>query len=85
MLSNIGINDCASAKEKTNLGPVVNSFGVRPLKKAVKPSFFKVFLTILKPLSGLSKFLFWILVLMTSNGAETIRDAEAPTMELMKF
>lgn len=84
-LSNIGINDWANANENTNFGPVVNNLGVKPLKKAVKPSFFKVFLMIVSPLSGLSKFLFWILVLMTSNGAETIKDAEAPTMDETKF
>jgi hypothetical protein len=37
------------------------------------------------PLSGLSKFLFWIRVLMTSRGAETIRDADEPAMEATKF
>lgn len=63
----------------------MRSFGVRPLKKLVMPSFFIMLPTILNPLSGFSKFRFWIRVLMTSKGAETIRDAEAPAMEAMKF
>lgn len=29
--------------------------------------------------------MFWIRVLMTSSGAETIREADAPTMEATKF
>jgi hypothetical protein len=41
--------------------------------------------TILKPLSGFSKFLFWIRVLMTSRGAETTSDALAPAIEATKF
>ena len=80
-----GINVCASQKLNTNFGPVISSFGVRPLKKLVKPSFFTMLPTILKPDSGFSKFRFCILVLMTSRGAETISDAEAPAMEAMKF
>lgn len=58
ILSNIGMKDCARAKENTSFGPVVSNLGVRPLKKAVKPSFLKVFLTMVNPLCGLSKFLF---------------------------
>lgn len=84
-LLNAGINVCASQKLKTNLGPVINSFGVRPLKKLLKPSFFIMFLTILKPLSGLSKFRFCIRVLMTSKGADTSRDADAPAIDATKF
>lgn len=34
---------------------------------------------------GRFPYLFWIRVLMTSSGAETIREAEAPAMEAMKF
>jgi hypothetical protein len=41
--------------------------------------------TILKPLSGFSKLRFWILVLMTSRGADTMRDALAPAIEATKF
>lgn len=67
------------------MGPVIRSLGVRPLKKEVKPSFFAMLEMMRKPLSGFSKFLFWILVLMTSRGAETIRDALAPAMEATKF
>lgn len=84
-LSKAGINDCANAKEKTNLGPVVNNLGVKPLKKAERPSFLAMFFKIVKPDSGLSKLRFWILVLMTSKGAETIKEAEAPKMEVTKF
>jgi hypothetical protein len=75
----------ASQNEKTSLGPVMRSLGVSPLKKDVGPSFFIMLEIILKPPSGLSKFLFWILVLMTSRGAETRRDAVAPAIEATKF
>lgn len=61
------------------------TLGTRPLKKAVAPSFFIMLEIILKPLSGFSKLRFWIRVLMTSRGAETRREAEAPAMEAMKF
>jgi len=80
-----GISVWASQNEKTSLGPVIKSFGISPLKKEVIPSFFIILETILKPLSGLSKFLFWILVLMTSRGAETMSDAVAPAIEATKF
>lgn len=55
------------------------------MKNEVGPSFLSILAIILTPLSGFSKFLFWILVLTTSNGAETIKDAEAPQMEAIKF
>jgi hypothetical protein len=74
-----------SQKEKTSLGPVISNLGVRPLKKEVAPSFLIMLDTIRNPLSGFSKFLFWIRVLMTSNGAETTRDAVAPAIDAMKF
>lgn len=61
------------------------TFGTKPLKKLVTPSFFIMFFTILKPLSGFSKFRFWMRVLTTSRGAETKRDAEAPAIEATKF
>lgn len=80
-----GIRVCANQKLKTSFGPVIKSLGVRPLKKLVIPSFFIMLETILKPLSGFSKFRVCIRVLMTSRGAETIREAEAPAMEAMKF
>jgi hypothetical protein len=82
---NAGIRVCASQKLNTNFGPVINSFGVKPLKKLVKPSFFAMFLRILNPLSGFSKFRFCIRVLMTSKGADTRREAEAPAIEATKF
>lgn len=85
ILLKAGISVCASQKEKTSLGPVMRSLGVRPLKKELKPSLRIILETILKPLSGLSKFLFWILVLITSSGAETMREALAPAMEATKF
>ena len=84
-LLNAGINVCANQKLNTNFGPVINSFGVSPLKKLVMPSFFIMLLTIRKPLSGLSKLRFCIRVFITSNGAETMSDAEAPAMEATKF
>jgi hypothetical protein len=85
ILLKAGIRVCASQKEKTSLGPVMRSLGVRPLKKEVKPSFFIMLDTILNPLSGFSKFLFWIRVLMTSRGAETTSEALAPAMDATKF
>lgn len=85
ILPNAGISVCASQKEKTSLGPVMSSLGVSPLKKEVNPSFFIILDTILKPLSGFSKFLFWIRVLMTSRGAETRSEALAPAIEATKF
>ena len=59
--------------------------GTRPLKKLDIPSFFAMLVRIRKPLSGFSKFLFWMRVLMTSRGAETRSEADAPAMEAMKF
>lgn len=85
LLLNTGINVCANQKLKTSFGPVMSSFGVKPLKKLENPSFFAILLRIRKPLSGLSKFRFWIRVFMTSRGAETMREAEAPAMEATKF
>lgn len=55
------------------------------MKKLEKPSFLAMLLRILKPLSGLSKLRFWIRVLITSRGAETRREPEAPAMEATKF
>jgi hypothetical protein len=49
------------------------------------PSFFIMLETILKPLSGFSKLRFWIRVLITSSGADTTREAEAPAIEATKF
>jgi hypothetical protein len=62
-----------------------HTFGTNPLKKLVIPSFFIMLPTILKPLSGFSKFRFWIRVLITSRGADTTSDAEAPAMDATKF
>ena len=41
--------------------------------------------TIRKPDSGLSKFRFWIRVLITSNGADTTNEALAPQIDATKF
>lgn len=64
---------------------VEHTLGTNPLKKAEKPSLRIILDTIRKPLSGFSKFLFWIRVLMTSRGAETSREAEEPAIEATKF
>lgn len=84
-LPKAGMRVWANQKENTSLGPVISSLGVKPLKKDVMPSFFIMLDTILIPLSGFSKFLFWIRVLMTSRGAETTREAVAPAIEATKF
>ncbi len=63
----------------------MSSFGVKPLKKLEKPSFLAMLDRILNPLSGLSKFRFCIRVLMTSSGADTSKDADAPAMDAIKF
>jgi hypothetical protein len=85
ILPKAGISVWANQKEKTSLGPVMSSLGVSPLKKEVGPSCFIMLDTILKPLSGFSKFLFWMRVLMTSRGAETSSEALAPAIEATKF
>lgn len=85
ILLKAGINVWASQNENTSLGPVIKSFGVRPLKNEVGPSIFIMLEMIRKPLSGFSKFLFCIRVLMTSKGAETMSDALAPAIEATKF
>lgn len=82
---NAGISVCASQKEKVNFGPVINNFGVSPLKKDKIPSFLAMFATILKLLSRFSKLRACILVLMTSIGAETMIDDDEPTMDATKF
>lgn len=55
------------------------------MKKELIPSCFTMLETMRMPLSGLSKFRFWMRVLMTSSGAETSSDALAPAMEATKF
>jgi len=55
------------------------------LKKLVNPSFLIMLPTILNPLSGFSKFRFWIRVLTTSRGADTSKEADAPAIDAMKF
>lgn len=84
-LLNAGISVCANQKLNTNFGPVMSSFGTSPLKNAVGPSCLAMLLIILNPDCASSKLRFWIRVLTTSRGAETIREAEAPAMEATKF
>jgi len=76
---------CASQKLKTSLGPVIRSLGVRPLKNEVKPSCLAMLEMMRKPDSLASKLRFWIRVLTTSRGAETMSEAEAPAMDATKF
>jgi hypothetical protein len=71
--------------EKTNFGPTVRIFGVKPLKNDENPSFLIMLFKIWNPVSGFSKFLFWIRVLMTSIGAETVSEATAPAIEATVF
>lgn len=85
ILPNAGISVCANQKENTSLGPVMSNLGVSPLKKEVNPSCLIMLDTILKPLSGFSKFLFWMRVLITSRGADTTSEALAPAMDATKF
>lgn len=82
---NAGISVCANQNEKVNLGPVISSFGVRPLKNDKKPSFFAMLATILKLLSLFSKLRACILVLMTSIGADTMMDEDDPMIDATKF
>ena len=84
-LLNAGISVCASQKLNTSFGPVINSFGVNPLKKLVRPSLRAILPTIRQPDSGFSKLRFWMRVLMTSSGADTTSEAVAPAIEATKF
>lgn len=61
------------------------TLGTSPLKKAEAPSFLAMLVKMRKPLSGFSKLRFWMRVLMTSSGADTINEAEAPAMDATKF
>jgi hypothetical protein len=80
-----GINVCANQKLNTSFGPVINNFGTNPLKNAVGPSCLNILLMILNPLCASSKLRFWMRVLTTSSGAETMSEAEAPAMLATKF
>jgi hypothetical protein len=82
---NAGISVCASQKLNTSLGPVISSLGVSPLKKLARPSFRAMLLKMRTPDSGFSKLRFWIRVLITSSGADTISDALAPHTDATKF
>ena len=78
------VSPCASQDER-DVGRREHTLGVRPLKKLEKPSLRAMLAMMRIPLSGLSKLRFWIRVLMTSRGAETTREAEAPAIEATKF
>ena len=67
-------------KNKTKL-----TLGVKPLKKAVGPSFLIRSLMTVTPCTLRSKLAFWIRVLTVSRGAATVIEATAPAMEAMKF
>lgn len=61
------------------------TLGVKPLKKAVGPSFLMRSFTTVTPETLRSKLAFWIRVLTVSRGAATVMDATAPAIEAMKF
>lgn len=84
-LPNNGIKDCATVKEKTSLGPTTRIFGVNPLKNAPNPSCLIISFIIVTPPVFVSKFAFWIRVLTTSKGAETVIEATAPPILATKF
>lgn len=81
----MGINVCASQKLNVNFGPVISSFGTKPLKKLPNPSLRAMLPTMRRPLSGFSKLRFWMRVLMTSRGALTMMLALLPANEATKF
>ena len=84
-LPNHGMSDCASVNENTSFGPVTSTLGVRPLKKAEKPSFLIMSRMIATPPTFDSKFAFWMRVLTTSSGAATVILAMLPLMLATKF
>lgn len=61
------------------------TFGVKPLKNAVGPSFFIRSFTTVSPGTLCSKFAFWIRVLTVSRGAATVMEATAPATDAIKF
>lgn len=66
-LANMGIKVWAIVKEKTSLGATTRIFGVKPLKKAVKPSLRSRSRTIVTPPTLESKLWFCTRVLMLSR------------------
>jgi len=62
-----------------------STFGVKPLKKAVEPSFLRSSLITVTPCTLRSKFAFCIRVFTVSSGAATVIEATAPATEAMKF
>lgn len=55
------------------------------MKKAEGPSFLAMLARMRKPLSGFSKLRFCTRVLITSSGADTTSEADAPAMDATKF
>ena len=84
-MPNHGISDWARVKEKTSLGAVTSTLGVRPLKNAVKPSCLIMSRIIVTPPTLDSKLAFWIRVLTTSSGAATVILAMLPAILATKF
>lgn len=67
------------------MGPTTRILGVRPLKRALGPSFLTRSLSTCMPPTLFSKLAFWILVLIVSRGAATVMEATAPAIEAIKF
>ena len=63
----------------------MRTLGTIPLKKLDNPSCRAMLVRIRKPPSGFSKLRFWIRVLITSRGADTTSEADAPAMDAIKF
>ena len=66
-------------------GKTHRTFGVSPLSRADRPSFLIKSLTTVTPESLVSKFWFWMRVLIVSRGAATVIDATAPATDAIKF
>lgn len=61
------------------------TFGVRPLNRPPMPSLRTSSRKTTRPWTRVSKFAFWMRVLMTSSGAATVMLATAPAIEATKF
>jgi len=66
-------------------GKTRRTFGVSPLNRAIEPSCLIRSLTTVTPESLVSKFWFWMRVLIVSRGAATVIDATAPATDAIKF
>lgn len=62
-----------------------HTFGVRPLNRPPMPSLRTSSRKTTRPWTRVSKFAFWMRVLMTSSGAATVMLATAPAIEATKF